>query len=104
MDKIQRLASDLDFRVVADFFVSHGSDELAPTCEVELARYPPVFHASFSSIAELEKKSPFVNRRNISHHKHLLPRAFVLLGTANPLNTHSNRWNPSNTREVFSNG
>ena len=78
-------ANGLDSRLVADFFVSHGSDELTATCEVEVARYPPVFHASFSPIAELDKKRRFVVRRNICHHKHLLPGVFVLLDTANPL-------------------
>ena len=104
MEENQNLVNDLESRLVDDFFVSHNRDELTTTCEVGVTRSPPVLHASFSALEELEKKRRFVTRRNICHQKHLLPGVFVLLGTANPLNTHSSRWNPSNTREVFSNG
>ncbi|WP_308509920.1 hypothetical protein [uncultured Varibaculum sp.] len=78
-------ANGLDSRLVADYFVSRDSDGLVPTCEVGVTRSPPVLHASFSAIEEPEKKRCFVTRRNICHHKHLLPGVFVLLGTANPL-------------------
>lgn len=85
MDKIQRLASDLDSRLVADFFVSHDRGELTTTCEVEVTRYPPVLHASFNAIAELDKKRRFVNRWSICHHKCFLTGLFIFLGTADSL-------------------
>ena len=85
MEENQKLVNNLDSRLVADYFVSHDRDELTTTCEVGVIRYPPVLHASFSAIEEPEKKRCFVTRRNICHHKHLLPGVFVLLGTANPL-------------------
>lgn len=84
MEENQNLVNDLESRVVADFFVSHDRDELTTTCEVGVIRYPPVLHASFSAIVELDKKMRFVVRRNICRHKHLLPGVFFLLGTANP--------------------
>lgn len=85
MNKKQKLVNNLDSRLVAEYYVSRNSDELAPTCGVGVTRYPPELHASFSAMEELDKKRRFVVRRNNCRHKHLLPGVFVLLGTANPL-------------------
>lgn len=85
MEENQNLVNDLESRLVDDFFVSHDRDELTTTREVGVTRSPPVLHASFSAIEEPEKKRCFVTRRNICHHKHLLPGVFVLLGAADSL-------------------
>lgn len=89
MQENQNLMKDLDFRLVADFFVSHERDELAPAYKVGVTRSPPVFHASFIAMEELEKKRRFVTRRSICHREHLLPRMFIFLGTANPLSRNA---------------
>lgn len=104
MQENQNLVNDLDFRVDADFFVPHDRDELAPTSEVGVTHYLPVLHASFSVIAELEKKRRFVNRRNILSPQMPSTWAVRFLRYSGHPHTHSNRWKPSNAREVFSNG